>query len=469
MISDLWTIAINGAAAVPVNELGITSLVRTRRNLDVSQLSFTTKVQDIFAEPIADYGDSIVLFRDGVRWFSGTLMQLPAFGARTEESQRYVVADAWWRLERIIYRQPVVRRMADLVTLTGSMSTRIVLGQDAWGRKIRVNQQIANISNYALSQASGVFVVAALPTLAIPPLEEARDITCAEAIRRMLRWAPDCVGYMDYSTAPTTFWIVPRSALSTATIDAANGALVRAISDLTPRSDLKPRGVRFTFITGVVNEETGEVVPQETVDTAGVTTGEAVISSTIQLANQGQAGAEAVPTGLAADYYSSLNFTPWQGTLELKEEECSAPVRLGQKVNLSNGRTAWATMGAVVQSTSERIETGETSVDLGPPEHLSPQDFVELMRRLRANPGASDYADKMHNGTDGVADGGTTPGVDGFGGGAPDVDPGDRTGNPSAGGSPIGGIAGGGASASVDIQACVNGQNRTVRVQGVVV
>lgn len=37
------------------------------------------------------------------------------------------------------------------------------------------------------------------------PIDEVRDITCAEVIHKMLRWTPDAVTWFDYSTSPPTF------------------------------------------------------------------------------------------------------------------------------------------------------------------------------------------------------------------------------------------------------------------------
>ena len=477
-----WKLSINGAAAVTIGSLGLSRPVITRRNLDTSELTLTAPLSNLNAAAVLAYGNSVALYRDAVVWFRGTVTAVPQVGSSPELRRTYVVSDAWWKLGRIVYQQPYVLKKADFSAFTGSLSTRVILGQDAWGRKLTVNQQIANISAYALHHASGAYVLSTLSAMPTPPLAEARDITCAEAIRRMVALVPDCVGSFDYSSNPPVFHLRRRTSLGTVSIDLDNEQ-VKEVGSLVAREDFKPRGVIFTFLTTEQDPADGRQYVRETRQTAGITTGEGVITATIQLA-----AGEEVPTGLATEYYNALNFTPWQGSITLKERECSRLVELGDRLNLLNGATAWASMGAVVQSTTEVLQAGETTIELGPPDHLAPQDFVELMSLWRKRGVPSDWSDKNNNGTEGVpedsgepgVDGGgvTEPGVDGLGGPAPalDGDPadgeghvpeGDREGNGNAG-RPPGGAGSGGAGAiggSTDtIPKCVDGVEQQLTV-----
>ena len=58
-------------------------------------------------------------------------------------------------------------------------------------------------------------------------------------------------------------------------------------------------------------------------------------------------------------------------------------VGLGNALNLTGGRTEWASMAAPVQTVTESVDEGRTEIGFGPPAHLSPQDLVELLRGTR--------------------------------------------------------------------------------------
>lgn len=90
--------------------------------------------------------------------------------------------------------------------------------------------------------------------------------------------------------------------------------------------------------------------------------------------------AESAPDGLAEQLYDSMNILAWSGRVSLLERECSFGLRPGQKLNFSGGPTAWASAGAVVQKVLMELDTGATSAQIGPPDHLSAQDLIERQR-----------------------------------------------------------------------------------------
>jgi len=102
---------------------------------------------------------------------------------------------------------------------------------------------------------------------------------------------------------------------------------------------------------------------------------------------------EAVPAGLAQNFYEALNALHYEGSFAMVEEEISRVVGLGNTLNLSGGRAEWATMAAQVQSVNWTAGTGSTTVNFGPPEHLAPQDVLEFIRGLRrGDPSTSNAA-----------------------------------------------------------------------------
>jgi hypothetical protein len=92
--------------------------------------------------------------------------------------------------------------------------------------------------------------------------------------------------------------------------------------------------------------------------------------------------AEPIPTGLAQALYAAASVLQYDGVLELTEEECSGVGAPGMLLNLTGGRTEWATMAAQIQRVEEKIDLGLTRLTVGPAKHLG---HAELTTWLRAN------------------------------------------------------------------------------------
>jgi len=92
--------------------------------------------------------------------------------------------------------------------------------------------------------------------------------------------------------------------------------------------------------------------------------------------------AEPVPAGLAQALYDAASVLQYDGVLELTEQECTGVGAPGLLLNLTGGRTEWATMAAQIQRVEEKIDQGQTRITVGPAKHLG---HAELTTWLRAN------------------------------------------------------------------------------------
>lgn len=449
-----------GSTSRTLAEWGIVSAALTKRNQDADELQFTIGVQSIFADTPFAYGGVVQLFRgNGARIFRGTVNTVRASGAGEGGEERITVTclNAWWDLSRIIYQQPRVIRDTDFASLLSLYTSHVTLGQSRYGHIQTTNAEIVEIAQYALLQSAMMYAAPTIDELVIPPIQEARDITCAEAIRRMLAYTPDAICWFDYSPTVPIMWIQRRSAINSVSIDIAAGTVVGGLGSLTSRPDLVPAGVVFNFITQEKDpaDPDGPLYPRPTQQVAGAAAGPGVIFATIELSLQGGPTPEPVPALLAESYYAALSTLHWEGTITLQERVCTGLLKVGDRLNLTNGKTAWATMGAVVQQVTEDLIAGTTEATLGPPEHLGPQDFVALMERWRLNRPTSDFPGSQHNGDQGFGDVPPNPDVE------------DPSGNEWAGKG--GGSAPGGSTAlgpTVDIPGCEDGNPVTFRVQG---
>lgn len=448
-----WKLQFDGQT-LPLAQWGIESAVLTTYNLDADELAFAVPVSSIIETPDFADGDFIALwlYQDGEApacKFRGRIREIPGDdSAGGPHRQQYVAKSAWNALERIIYKQVSVFWNETFTALRAKWSTRVILGQDNWGHRITTNDQIAYIALYSLQQAANIYVLADLPTLTETWFQEARDISCADAIKRMIGMTPDCVGYMNYTTNPPILTIQRRADLDDVILDLADKDLILELKP-RPRYDLVIRGVVFNFVTQHLNEADGRYYVRNTEQTAGFTTGEAVVSTTIELSGQGGPQAETPPIGVAAAYLASRNVLHWEFSMRMKRRDTPLPVRVGNVINLANGRAEWASMAAVVQSVSEDLVTGTAQVKVGPPEHLGPQDFLSLMSNFRRQPPTTNFAETRHNGDEGTDGDEDHPGTDpenpegpGANPEVPDGEGNDNAGRPAeaGGGSATGGV-----------------------------
>jgi hypothetical protein len=89
---------------------------------------------------------------------------------------------------------------------------------------------------------------------------------------------------------------------------------------------------------------------------------------------------EATPIGLAQALFNSLSVLHYEGAFQITEQECSGLVDMGNVVNLTGSRAEFAAMRALVQEITCDIDRGVTTVQCGPPGHLSISDYLSILR-----------------------------------------------------------------------------------------
>jgi hypothetical protein len=240
----IWTISYNGTEK-PLADWGFINVTRSLRSQGLDMLSF--KADGSLADaPVlfTPFGPSLTLYRNrtqlgngsftgGMPWFAGIVTQIPRAGSPAAEAMQYKVAGPWWYLENLVFQQPF-NAFAGYTIPNDPTSPPLFVASESDTHlflnlapvnaptitgKINTGQQILEALNWALKP----FITAAVtppfqigtvtPALDVP-IDEARDITCAEVIHKMLRWSPDAVTWFDYTTSPPTFNCKRRSELT---------------------------------------------------------------------------------------------------------------------------------------------------------------------------------------------------------------------------------------------------------------
>ena len=118
-------------------------------------------------------------------------------------------------------------------------------------------------------------------------------------------------------------------------------------------------------------------------------------SSGLYSSTQSRQEGETVPRGLAAQVFAAVKHLYYQGQIKFAGEDPPHVVSPGHRLNLDGGLPAWKKMDSSIQTVELAADTGSTTISFGPPEHLGPQDLVQLAqanRRRRETHAQTTYA-----------------------------------------------------------------------------
>lgn len=247
MARPVWTLTI-GSTTKTLAEWGLMSPRLSTVNLGRDVLTAETAAE-FDASVIAPYGTTVKLYRDGVKWFDGESFVTPRSARGASERQSLSFVGPWNFLERNVYKTPWFRAADNSTIYTSHLIFPIN----------SVAAHITNAINYAISRGANM-QLGTITAPIVPPSFEVTDITIAGAIIRLSHYAPDCIGWFDYSTTPPTFHFQPRSVLTTVplTMPTAGEPFGSRLEMIEPvaREDLQVDNVALTFeITSQVDGE----------------------------------------------------------------------------------------------------------------------------------------------------------------------------------------------------------------------
>ncbi len=242
----IWTLKYNGTEKT-LAAWGLIQVQRTLLSQGVDELSFVADGQPADAAPLFPFESTVVLQRDrtqntdgsfsgGSVWFSGLVTQIPRSGAPDAERNAYKVSGPWWYLDRRVFEKtfnvfngyavPGDTSTATFIKVFVSWcylflvpsSPGVPLGKQTTG------QQIIEALTWALkpftdNSVTPPFQIGTVTPDLDVPIQEVKDITCAEVIKMCLRWSPDAVTYFDYTTSPPTFNCKRRSDFTPVNMD----------------------------------------------------------------------------------------------------------------------------------------------------------------------------------------------------------------------------------------------------------
>lgn len=377
-----WQLS-DGSTSQPLDDWGINAPQLTLRNQVPDTLKFSAD-RAVDQADLFSFGTTITLYKDSAVWFVGKIISSPHSGKPNYEGHDYEAVGPWAALDEIMYKQ-AWRNTSSTTTL----KSHVILGKDSSHSSRTVGQVISAILNYAYDNGAEIdWVGAELDALTAEAIhDDCTDIMCGEAIKRMLRWYPDVVTWVDYTTYdPDSPGYYPslhftrRGAASAVSINCTDGALVDSL-DIRSRDDLQKTGVIINYERNNTSSVYAAVFRDTWPTSPAPSSGPDTLEMTVKVSRYEQR--TAVNAGIVKAIYDAVSVLQYEGSIVLAEEECSAGPRPGKVLNLAGGLASWATMGAAIQSVVFELASGKTSIAFGPPKHLGVEDFIDLLRGNR--------------------------------------------------------------------------------------
>jgi hypothetical protein len=223
-MSAAFTLEYDGDTR-PLDEWGLTGLRRVRRTQDADELTFVQKGALFDADPLFAFEGTIKVYRDGVKWFEGVVMEPRRSGGPLTEDILYTARGPWHFLDRVFQQYAKTYDNA-LQQVVNAPKSHCLLGWTLGAlftnpSRLTVKGVIEQVLDYAIAGGAPFqYDTSHVPDLLVP-VYEVKDATCVEAIRIMLRWFPDMVTWFDYSTTPPTLHLARRADLAAASIPAS--------------------------------------------------------------------------------------------------------------------------------------------------------------------------------------------------------------------------------------------------------
>lgn len=234
-------------------DAGISGMTASFRTQATSQLSFST-VALFDVGPAFDYRAAVTIKRGetlgtAVKFFQGKIDRTNRAASPANEGHEYHVTDAWQDLEDTIYQE------SWQVGVGTFMFPKAVLGMNTAGTPITVGQQIAD----AVTYAAGVGVDIQAGTIAAGHVlwpQEVANVSVAEVIRQSLKFYPNHIAWIDYTTTPPTLNVTAATLATVRDIDLSGDGVAESLS-VSRRDDLMPDAVRIVYTSAtIIDSET---------------------------------------------------------------------------------------------------------------------------------------------------------------------------------------------------------------------
>jgi hypothetical protein len=239
-----WTIAGQtgstfNATARTLEVAKINSARLEFKSLEPDTLTFTITPDSITSAVIPDLRQEMILYRDGVRFFSGNVTNVRNVIESGSQQCQVTVSGPWWWLERI----PFTSNQTDG---TGASAERIsYVFADGQGLSVNIEAAINRSAELGAPIATIAQGSAVSPMFGVPRITMNQS-TCGQVISELVRICPDTMVWFDYSTKPIRIFVDRRGSCPTVTFD-VNTSPITSI-DINPIIDLEVSQVVLPYV-----------------------------------------------------------------------------------------------------------------------------------------------------------------------------------------------------------------------------
>ncbi len=216
-----WTITGGAYTDATFASLRLSGLRRELVSQAADRVTFVQDGAAFDSAPLFAFGSTVTIKRvvDGTptKWFVGRVTRTPRIGMPRGESVGYELSSPWWYLENLVFRQNwkvPVDPTNPATALSNQLSAMLILNLKEDGTTLTSLQQITEVMNYAIACGAPIALGSGFPALNLT-WEEIKALSCAEVIRRQMRWAPDACLWWDFTASTPTLNCARRSSAST--------------------------------------------------------------------------------------------------------------------------------------------------------------------------------------------------------------------------------------------------------------
>jgi hypothetical protein len=242
-----WTIAGQTGSAFNATQrtLAVAQIDSARldfKSLEADILTFTITPESLTSATIPDLRQEMILYRDGVRFFSGNVTNVRNVIDSGKHQCQVTVSGPWWWLEKI----PFTSVIADG---TGVSQERIsyVFGTASAGQNLKTSIEAAINRSATLgapiatiAQGSSVDAMFVVPRITL------NQSTCGQVISELVRICPDTMVWFDYSTAPVRIRVDRRGATTEVSLNQSTSPITSI--DINPVIDLEVSNVVLPYV-----------------------------------------------------------------------------------------------------------------------------------------------------------------------------------------------------------------------------
>jgi len=250
-----WTIKGESGKAfddstVTLASQSISGAVVEFRSLEADKLTLDYQLADyVSASTLPELRQSVTIFRDGTRFFTGTVTSVSPKISAASQTVRIVVSGPWWWLERIPMTYPQIDG-------EGGSAERpmYVFGDFTTGGDMAL--YLEHAIDRTITLGAPIIRGSIAASFTVPRITLSQQM-CGEVISELVRLIPDTMVWFDYSLSSTdnpTIKVERRGAATTRTLTVGTDELTEI--DVEPIIELEVAQVKVPYVTRSATGET---------------------------------------------------------------------------------------------------------------------------------------------------------------------------------------------------------------------